>query len=603
MTPDAVLFRYLEILSATDVDTRALVDLVAADADLMARWLKILDLPASRLTLTRAIDELDAHELRTLADMQVWSVLPVNGSARLSLDLWQGVLRSAVLAAQLVSHITSTDADPDVQTRALLGLSGVNLSNDPLLSEINEFRGTHPRLLEDADLELRVFAVVDAVEVGRDESLAAQLLHLDAAEYSRIAEDAERLTREQIDQIALHDEPELDWSRRIWLLQQVNLISTGLQGVGKLDELVQVHERICANVFPSPPLILLERQPRELSILGQAERRLSLDSETSQIAANVRRGVSQRLRERPDMAVIDRQLIRLAGGEEVYAAVAPSSERPNLVLLANTDADVDIEVAADLYVRLLGEHVARLSANRASPAEDRLAAYRDAESQRLREIVHEANNPLSIVRNYLHILELRLQNDTEASSQLQLVATELQRAGEIFARARHIPDEVEVPAADTVDAFKISPWLRDVFALQQGLANNLNVQLVAEIADSEREVNFEKLALTQILTNLLKNALEASPPDANVTLRFSANAYRNRKAGGEISVIDEAGGLPANVLSSLTDAKTSDKEGEGRGVGLKIAYELADAQGLQLDLSTGATGTTFTLFLPWPANP
>ena len=32
--------------------------------------------------------------------------------------------------------------------------------------------------------------------------------------------------------------------------------------------------------------------------------------------------------------------------------------------------------------------------------------------KRLREIVHEANNPLSIIHNYLHILELRLKDSS-----------------------------------------------------------------------------------------------------------------------------------------------------------------------------------------------
>ena len=59
--------------------------------------------------------------------------------------------------------------------------------------------------------------------------------------------------------------------------------------------------------------------------------------------------------------------------------------------------------------------------------------------KRLREIVHEANNPLSIIHNYLHILELRLKDYPETHEQLRLIAAEIRRTAAIFKRVVEFP--------------------------------------------------------------------------------------------------------------------------------------------------------------------
>ena len=80
-----------------------------------------------------------------------------------------------------------------IRMRALLALSGVHLENDAKLSDLIAFRGARPDLLEDAALELRVFAVVDNLELGRDEAVASQVLGLSSDHYHAYLEAAETL--------------------------------------------------------------------------------------------------------------------------------------------------------------------------------------------------------------------------------------------------------------------------------------------------------------------------------------------------------------------------------------------------------------------------
>ena len=60
------------------------------------------------------------------------------------------------------------------QLRTLLAISGIKLDQDPLLSELIEFRGSAAELLIDAHPLIRMFAVVEALE-HQSETEAARL--------------------------------------------------------------------------------------------------------------------------------------------------------------------------------------------------------------------------------------------------------------------------------------------------------------------------------------------------------------------------------------------------------------------------------------------
>src|SRR5690606_3816994 len=60
--------------------------------------------------------------------------------------------------------------------------------------------------------------------------------------------------------------------------------------------------------------------------------------------------------------------------------------------------------------------------------------------QHIREAVHEAGNPLSIIRNYLEMLRLKLGEDHQAHGDLELIKQEIDRVGGILLRLRE-PDE------------------------------------------------------------------------------------------------------------------------------------------------------------------
>lgn len=99
--------------------------------------------------------------------------------------------------------------------------------------------------------------------------------------------------------------------------------------------------------------------------------------------------------------------------------------------------------------------------------------------------------------------------------------------------------------------------------------------------------------LCLIADNLIENAIQASP--AKATVRVGLDLVEDRLA---LTVRDEGGGIPENILRRLFQPGRSSKAG-GTGLGLAISHLLAREIGAELALvKTGPTGTTFSVSLP-----
>ena len=611
MTPDAVIYRYLEVIAASEIDLEKLCCLLGADADLLARWLMLLGCDAQPEALKTALQQLSAEELTGLAPAQAWSVLPIVGSARLSMEQWVSVLRSACLAQCLTQYLESRSSHETLSTpehvrwRVLLAVSGVKIPQDERLNELIEYRGTNPVLLEDAALELRIFAVVDAVEVGRESELAQQLLQIDAASLQELMSSADNLTTDLIREIGVSLDNEVDWAQRIWLRQQVGIVAEAFSACSDLPSLHAAHEMASRTLFGHTPLLFLLRESQGVLALPATDLQIAMGSQVSQLAAALRHQNLTTLLDGADLAVVDRQALKALKAEEALIAPVKHNDQPYGLVLIRTDEDADRSMTAQLYSDALANQIERLT-NRSGQlpsgngVEHQLEKFKDAEQQRLREIVHEANNPLSIVHNYLHILELRLQQEPDLVEQLTLISNELRRAGEVFSSARDIPQQVEqsLSNSDASVELELGQFLQDLVELHRGYAAEHGAQLQSQLSDQPLWVKSEQDKMTQIVVNLLKNAIEACAGET-VTVAARDGVYRDGLAGSELSVADTGPGLPEEVLASLSAQKVSTKGGDHQGLGLALVYRLTTELGGSLDVRTlQGEGTTFTLFLP-----
>ena len=98
--------------------------------------------------------------------------------------------------------------------------------------------------------------------------------------------------------------------------------------------------------------------------------------------------------------------------------------------------------------------------------------------------------------------------------------------------------------------------------------------------------------LEQVFVNLVRNAIEAAPPQSQVRIRI----FRNHGQAC-VSVCDSGRGVPQTEASRVFDPFFSTKVG-GVGLGLTISREMVEAHGGSIDFQSSEAGTTVTVRLP-----
>jgi signal transduction histidine kinase len=213
-----------------------------------------------------------------------------------------------------------------------------------------------------------------------------------------------------------------------------------------------------------------------------------------------------------------------------------------------------------------------------------------------RKVVHEANNPLGIINNYLHILGMKLGEKHEVQEELNIIKDEINRVGKILLRLRDIPEALEQQEKG-VDINTLIKDLHKLFQSSLFATHDINTEL--DLDSDIPLIATRRGHIKQILTNLIKNAVEAMPKGGKLCIVSRDNAYLNGKAHIEIQVVDSGPGIDAEIMDQLFLPGKSTKDNTHSGLGLAIIKSLMDElSGVINCTSNSSSGTRFQLFFP-----
>ena len=218
---------------------------------------------------------------------------------------------------------------------------------------------------------------------------------------------------------------------------------------------------------------------------------------------------------------------------------------------------------------------------------------RDSEAARISEAVHEVSNPLSVINNYLEILRLKLGSSKDTDKEFAVLREEIDRVGSILLRLNR-PEEQ--PESESVDVNAVLEDLGRLFRESLCVARNITVSL--ELDKALQPVVLNKSELKQVLTNLIKNAVEAMADGGTLSLRSQGRVMVNGRAHLALSVEDTGPGLPDQVMANLFKPGISSKGKAHAGLGLSVVKKLMDAMGAQVVCSSSDKGTQFRLLFP-----
>ncbi|MCP4116787.1 MAG: HDOD domain-containing protein [Desulfobacteraceae bacterium] len=222
-----------------------------------------------------------------------------------------------------------------------------------------------------------------------------------------------------------------------------------------------------------------------------------------------------------------------------------------------------------------------------------------------RKIVHEVNNPIGIITNYLTLLSMKLPDKHPAQSELKVVSEEIDRISGLIRKLSDF-SKPDIAEFKSVDIDKLYSAVLDIIKKSLLLPRGIEATLVA--APDIPPITTDKNGLKQVLINLVKNAAEAMDKggEININIRFVPGSSKilideKRKTPGsiEITIRDNGPGIPDTIREKLFEPYNSTKGANNSGLGLSIVHSIIRSLSGTITCKSGSTeGTCFTILLP-----
>ncbi|MGD8519945.1 MAG: response regulator [Desulfobacterales bacterium] len=215
-------------------------------------------------------------------------------------------------------------------------------------------------------------------------------------------------------------------------------------------------------------------------------------------------------------------------------------------------------------------------------------------------VVHEINNPLSGILNYLRLMSRilgqgALSEDRKEKFQryLELVENETHRCSQIVSSLLSF-SRISPPSFVNV---QIDELLQRCILLSQHKLELSNIRLESSIPPDLPPVVGDFNQLQQCVINLIFNALDAMPEGGNLTLDSRLDGNRGRVI---ITVRDTGRGISSEHLPHIFEPFfTTKNEGYGVGLGLSTVYGIIERhKGDVFVESQPGEGTAIMLELP-----
>lgn len=227
-----------------------------------------------------------------------------------------------------------------------------------------------------------------------------------------------------------------------------------------------------------------------------------------------------------------------------------------------------------------------LEAEASARRSERLAAL----GQLTAGLAHELRNPLGTMKASAEMLLDRTPSDNTLVRELaEYISAEVDRTNSLITRFLEFARPAQLRKAPTDVHLVIDSVIERLDRELPGAAGRFhrNYDPALPLIEADAEM------LERVFFNLLRNALEASPPDALVTVKT-----RRAPHGVEIAVIDRGPGVPPEIREQIFNPFFTTKPG-GVGLGLAISAKIVSDHGgaITVDSAPGA-GAAFLVSLP-----
>jgi two-component system sensor histidine kinase PilS (NtrC family) len=211
-------------------------------------------------------------------------------------------------------------------------------------------------------------------------------------------------------------------------------------------------------------------------------------------------------------------------------------------------------------------------------------------------LAHEIRNPLSSISGSVQLVRESNALESDDARLLGIVLDEVERLDDLVTTMLQVgrpraPVRSDHDLRQTIDAV--------VEMAQRGPAAAKEVSIRRDVPAQAVIANVDGDQIRQVVWNLVKNALQASPQGASIRVA----AHMTTEGAARLEVSDEGEGLDRSQMDKVYNMFYSERT-HGAGIGLALVRQIVDAHGGTIEiLSERKRGATFIVTLPPGSRP
>lgn len=223
----------------------------------------------------------------------------------------------------------------------------------------------------------------------------------------------------------------------------------------------------------------------------------------------------------------------------------------------------------------------------------------DAIAGMIRGLAHECRNALQRARGCLDLLELDLATQPQLSELADRIRVSLEDLERNYNEVRDYAAPIVLERQDC----DLEDLLRSVHGVLEAESANGIGDLITDITQECRVNRMDRMRMEVVFRNLMLNAWQAGPEDADLVARVRRADYL-RRSWQRIEIQDFGNGIAEAVRGRVFDPFFTTKQ-HGNGLGLAICRRIVEAHGGYITVAaskTDGTGTTIRVDLPFSAS-
>jgi signal transduction histidine kinase len=208
-------------------------------------------------------------------------------------------------------------------------------------------------------------------------------------------------------------------------------------------------------------------------------------------------------------------------------------------------------------------------------------------------VAHNVKNPLSSIRTLLQLQRESSNLTEEQQEELGMMIDEVDRLARTVTSLLRFSRLGNSDSGTDFSRVNLDTLVQSVALVYRGTVESGDLRMETDCLMDPPWLITNQESLQEIISNLLANAVEASPPGGRIKITVSGTADR-----AEITIQDEGPGIPDHLISKVFDPFFTTKT-SGTGLGLAIVRRRVEQLGGSIRIERGVpSGTLARLEIP-----